>query len=118
MRYKISYGKDGAAIVDARKNDVDAMIEKSLKMGVGRPIPMSFVEGAYRKAKSMGHPSTEGCTSALQWSNLNSELRYVKSLDVFVDTRSIVFRPMPPNTKLGPVSGGRVEFDRFRRRRR
>ena len=115
MRYKISFGRDGAAIVDTRKNDVDDMIVQALGMGVGKAIPMRMMESAWKKAKDKGDPSAMYCSSALQWSNMNTDLRYIKRMDVFVDTRNIIFRPMPPNAMLGPVSkDGKVRFEHYR----
>lgn len=118
MKYYLSLGWSGAAIVETPREDLDAMIAEAVRMGIGESISFEDMLKEYEEALDDEDSWAESCSDVYEYAE-GSEWGYNQNLDAFVFIQGLYWEPVPPNTMVGPVKDGETPSRmRFQRRMR
>lgn len=107
MKYLVVFGETGRygkVVVSAPRGDYKKIISKALDTGAGMRAVYDIVERAYDTARRKGDKLAKN-TDMISWAKAVYNLTWMEDRQEFIDISDVLFRPVPPNTKLGNFEG-------------
>ena len=114
MKYLISFGPDGSAVVSGSIEDLGDLINQAVAYGAGdiytkQEMVEDFISSEGRQPRDDDELYDFICDISLEPVD---DPRYDE--ECFVDVNYLNWMPVPPNTKLGLVERGELEHTRYR----